>query len=197
VLGVLPGIIGTIQATETIKILLGVGSTLVGRLLLYDALQMRFRELKLRRNPECPMCGDRPEIRALIDYEQFCGVTPAATQRTAAGLLAPEHETSVGELKATLDRGAPVFVLDVREPQEFQICRLPGSTLIPLGELPQRVGELPSGDGAPEIVVHCKSGVRSAKAVRLLLDRGFERVRNLKGGVLAWIDQVDPSQPKY
>jgi adenylyltransferase/sulfurtransferase len=197
VLGVLPGIIGTIQATETIKIVLGAGSTLAGRLLLYDALQMRFRELKLRRNPDCPICGDRPEIRTLIDYEQFCGVGPAATARAAKDVLAPEHETSVGELKAALDRRAPVFVLDVREPQEFQICRIPGSTLMPLGELPQRVGELPTGAGAPEIVVHCKSGVRSAKAVRLLVDRGFDRVRNLKGGVLAWIDEVDPSQPRY
>jgi adenylyltransferase/sulfurtransferase len=196
VLGVLPGIIGTIQATETIKLILGVGSTLVGRLLLYDALQMRFRELKLRRDPECPICGDQPEIRELIDYEQFCGITTAQTQ-AKRDVLPPERETSVLELKAALDRGEPVFVLDVREPQEFQISRIPGSTLIPLGDLPQRIAELPAGPGAPEIVVHCKSGVRSAKAVRLLADRGFDRVKNLKGGVLAWIDQVDPSQAKY
>ncbi|HSL22737.1 MAG TPA: molybdopterin-synthase adenylyltransferase MoeB [Vicinamibacterales bacterium] len=197
VLGVLPGIIGTIQATETIKLILGAGSTLVGRLLLYDALQMRFRELKLRRNPDCPVCGDRPEIQKLIDYEQFCGVAPAAARAAAADALPPERETSVAELKAAVDRGAPVFILDVREPQEYQICRIPGSTLIPLGELPRRLGELPSGPGAPEIVVHCKSGVRSAKAVRLLSEQGFGAVKNLKGGVLAWIDQVDPSQPKY
>ncbi len=197
VLGVLPGIIGTIQATETIKLILGAGSTLVGRLLLYDALQMRFRELKLRRDPGCPACGDRPEIHSLIDYEQFCGVSPSPTRAAAGAVLPPERETSVFELKAALERGDSVFVLDVREPQEYQICRIPGSTLIPLGDLPRRLDELPSGPGAPQIVVHCKSGVRSAKAVRLMMERGFERVKNLKGGVLAWIDQVDPSQPRY
>jgi adenylyltransferase/sulfurtransferase len=197
VLGVLPGVIGTIQATEAIKLILGAGSTLVGRLLLYDAMEMRFRELKLRRNPECPVCGDRPTVRELIDYEQFCGIAPAPRPGAGADVLPPERETSALELKAALDRTAPVFVLDVREPQEYQICRIPGSTLIPLGDLPKRLGELPSGAGAPEIVVHCKSGVRSAKAVRLLVDRGFDRVKNLKGGVLAWVDQVDPSQAKY
>jgi adenylyltransferase/sulfurtransferase len=197
VLGVLPGIIGTIQATEAIKLILEAGSSLVGRLLLFDALQMQFRQLKLRRNPECPLCGDRPAIDRLIDYEQFCGIAPATARANAATLLPPERETSVEELKAALGRGDDVFVLDVREPQEFQICRIPGSTLIPLAELPKRLAELPGGPGAPEVVVHCKSGVRSAKAVRLLADSGFERVKNLKGGVIAWIDRVDPSQPKY
>jgi adenylyltransferase/sulfurtransferase len=197
VLGVLPGIIGTIQATETIKLILGVGSPLVGRLLLYDALDMRFRELKLRRDPACPVCGDRPTVQSLMDYEQFCGVAPAGSRGASADVLPPERETSVTELKAALDRGAPIFVLDVREPQEYQICRIPGSTLIPLGDLPQRLAELPAGPAAPEIVVHCKSGVRSARAVRLLADRGFDRAKNLKGGILAWIDQVDGTLARY
>jgi molybdopterin/thiamine biosynthesis adenylyltransferase/rhodanese-related sulfurtransferase/proteasome lid subunit RPN8/RPN11/molybdopterin converting factor small subunit len=189
VLGVLPGVIGTIQATEAIKLILGVGEPLIGRLLLYDAFTMRFRELKLRRDPECPVCGDRPTITALIDYDQFCGITPAAS--------APVPETTVEDLKARLDRGDRVFVLDVREPNEFQICRIPGSTLIPLGELPRRLAELPSGDDRRDIVVHCKMGGRSAKAVRQLLDAGVTNVQNLQGGILAWIDRVDPTQKKY
>jgi len=196
VLGVLPGVIGTIQATETIKLILGAGAPLVGRLLLYDAFNMRFRELKLRRDPACPVCGDRPTIKALIDYEQFCGVTPAPAS-TAKAELPPELETTVEELKARLDRGAPLFILDVREPNEFQIARIPGSTLIPLGELPKRFAEVPSGPGAPEVVVHCKMGGRSAKAVRQLVDHGFTNVKNLKGGILAWSDRIDPSVAKY
>jgi adenylyltransferase/sulfurtransferase len=189
VLGVLPGVIGVIQATEAIKLILGSGQPLIGRLLLYDALQMRFRELKLRRDPECPICGDHPTIHALIDYDQFCGVAPAPS--------APLAETTVTELKTRLDRGDRLFILDVREPNEFQICRIPGSTLIPLGELPRRLAELPQGDGAPDIVVHCKMGGRSAKAVRTLTEKGFTRVQNLKGGILEWIDRIDPTQPKY
>ena len=189
VLGVLPGVIGTIQATEAIKLILGVGQTLAGRLLLYDAFNMRFRELKLRRDPDCPVCGDRPTVTALIDYEQFCGVAPAAS--------GPVSETTVSELKARIDRGDAPFILDVREPNEFQICRIPGSTLIPLGELPRRLAELPSGEGAPDIVVHCKMGGRSAKAVRQLTEKGFTRVQNLKGGILEWIDRIDPTQAKY
>jgi len=191
VLGVLPGVIGTIQATEAIKLVLGIGQPLVGRLLLYDALTMRFRELKLRRDPACPVCGDHPTVRALIDYDQFCGVAPASAPAPAI------PETTVQDLKARLDRGDRVFVLDVREPNEFQICRIAGSTLIPLGELPKRLDELPTGADAPDIVVHCKMGGRSAKAVRQLVDKGFTRVQNLKGGILAWIDQIDPTQPKY
>jgi MoaD family protein len=190
VLGVLPGVIGIIQATEAIKLILGAGQPLVGRLLLYDALQMRFRELKLRRDPECPICGDHPTIHALIDYDQFCGVVPAHAQPAAGGV----PEVTVEELKAKLDRGEDVRVLDVREPNEFQICRIPGSTLIPLGELSNRTAEL---DRDRELIVHCKMGGRSAKAVALLQERGFTRVRNLKGGILAWIDRVDPSQSKY
>jgi sulfur-carrier protein adenylyltransferase/sulfurtransferase len=190
VLGVLPGVIGIIQATEAIKLILGAGQPLIGRLLLYDALQMRFRELKLRRDPECPICGDHPTIHALIDYDQFCGVVPAHTQPAASGV----PEVTVEELKAKLDRGEDVHVLDVREPNEYQICRIAGSTLIPLGELANRTAEL---DRDRELIVHCKMGGRSAKAVALLQERGFTRVRNLTGGILAWIDRVDPSQSKY
>jgi sulfur-carrier protein adenylyltransferase/sulfurtransferase len=190
VLGVLPGVIGVIQATEAIKLILGSGQPLIGRLLLYDALQMRFRELKLRRDPECPICGDHPTIHALIDYDQFCGVVPAHTQPTTSGV----PEITVEQLKSKFDRGDDFFLLDVREPNEFQICRIPGSTLIPLGELAQRTGEL---DRNREMVVQCKVGARSAKAVSLLQERGFTRVSNLKGGILAWIDRVDPSLSKY
>ncbi len=190
VLGVLPGVIGTIQATEAIKLILGVGEPLVGRLLLYDAFNMRFRELKARRDPACPVCGDRPTVTKLIDYEQFCGIAPA-------GGRAAVPETTVTELKTRLQSSDAPFILDVREPNEFRICRIPGSTLIPLGELPRRLSELPSGPDAPDIVVHCKMGGRSAKAVQQLLEKGFTRVQNLKGGILEWIDQVDPSQPKY
>jgi len=193
VLGVLPGIVGTIQATEAIKIIIGAGETLAGRLLLFDALAMTFRTLQLRRDPDCPICGDHPTITALIDYDQFCGITPAAH----ASAPAAADEMTVEELKRRLDGGDAVWILDVREPREFEICRIPGSTLIPLGELPHRLSELPSGPGAPEIVVHCKMGGRSAKAVALLRDRGFTRAQNLQGGILAWFDSVDPRLPKY
>lgn len=195
VLGVLPGVVGTIQATEAIKLALGAGRTLVGRLLLYDAWTMRFRELKLQRDPECPVCGDHPTVTKLIDYEQFCGVPKPGAAHAAA--LPAELEASVEELKSRIDAGAPTYILDVREPQEYQICRIPGSTLIPLGELPNRLGELPGPSDGREIIVHCKSGVRSAKAVRLLRERGFGRSRNLRGGILAWIDRIDPTQAKY
>jgi sulfur-carrier protein adenylyltransferase/sulfurtransferase len=194
VLGVLPGIIGIIQATETIKLILGAGETLIGRLLLFDALKMSFRTLKLQRDPACPVCGDHPTVKTLIDYEQFCGITPPA----AAGADAPaDFEIGADELKARLDRHDPIWILDVREPNEYEICRIPGSTLIPLGELPRRLDELPHGPGAPQIVVHCKVGARSANAVALLRQKGFPRATNLRGGILSWIDRVDPSQPKY
>jgi molybdopterin/thiamine biosynthesis adenylyltransferase/rhodanese-related sulfurtransferase/molybdopterin converting factor small subunit len=196
VLGVLPGVIGTIQATESIKLLLGGGSTLIGRLLLYDAWNMRFRELKLRRDPACPVCGDHPTVRELIDYDQFCGITQPAVVAAASGALPADLEVSVEQLKDIQTSGRPLYLLDVREPHEFQICRIPGSTLIPLGQLPARVAELPTGAGAPEIIVHCRSGVRSAKAVRQLQERGIAS-RNLKGGILAWIDRIDPTLPKY
>ena len=189
VLGVLPGIIGVIQATETIKLILGTGQPLVGRLLLYDALTMQFRQMKLRRDVECPVCGDRPTVKALIDYDAFCGITPARAD-SASGI----PEITVEELKARIDRGEPVRILDVREPNEFQICRIEGSKLIPLGQLGSRVGEL---DPTQDLIVHCKMGGRSAKAVALLQERGFRKAYNLAGGILAWIDRVDPSGAKY
>jgi sulfur-carrier protein adenylyltransferase/sulfurtransferase len=189
VLGILPGTIGLIQATETVKLILGVGEPLVGRLLLYDALAMRFRELKLRRNPECPMCGDHPAIHALIDYQQFCGISNQTHQPVAS-----EGDIDPVEVKAQIDRGEPFILIDVREPHEYQICHIPYAKLIPLGDLPKRVNEL---DSADEIVAHCKSGVRSAKAVEFLKQAGFRKVRNMKGGILAWSDKVDPSVPKY
>ena len=190
VLGVLPGVIGTIQATEAVKLIMGVGEPLVNRFMIYDALRMRFRELKLRKDPECPVCGDHPTVTELIDYDQFCGITPASTSAESTN----GAETTVEELKARLDQGADVFILDVREPQEFQICQIPGATLIPLGELPRRLVEL---EGRDEMVVSCKSGARSAKAVKLLHEAGFSKAKNLRGGILAWIDRVDPSLPKY
>jgi sulfur-carrier protein adenylyltransferase/sulfurtransferase len=195
VLGVLPGVIGTIQATETIKLILGAPGTLIGRLLLYDAWGMRFRELKLRRDAECPVCGDHPTVRELIDYEQFCGVAPA--QSAPAAGPAADVETTVVDLKRAIDSGTAPYIVDVREPQEFQICRIPGSVLVPLGQVGSRVEEITATAGDRPIVVHCKMGGRSAKAVQLLRDRGVERVQNLKGGILAWIDQIDPKQPKY
>jgi adenylyltransferase/sulfurtransferase len=186
-------VIGTIQATEAIKLILGGGKPLIGRLLLYDAWNMQFRQLKLRRDPACPVCGDHPTIRELIDYDQFCGVAPPAVPETAdAG-----DEVTVEQLKAKLDTASPVYVLDVREPNEFQICRIPGAVLIPLAQLPNRLRELPGPDDERELIVHCKMGGRSAKAVKLLHEQGFTRARNLKGGILAWIDRIDPRQPKY
>ncbi|MGE3276942.1 MAG: molybdopterin-synthase adenylyltransferase MoeB [Vicinamibacterales bacterium] len=193
VLGVLPGVIGTIQATETLKLILGTGEPLIGRFLIYDALRMRFRELKLRRDPECPVCGDHPTVTGLIDYEQFCGVGPAAGA-DAAGDPVTTDEMTVLELKAKLDAGEPLVIVDVREPHEYQISRIEGSVLIPLGDLPNRHEEL---DRSAAIVCQCRSGARSAKATAFLRGVGFPNVRNLAGGILAWSDQVDPSQPKY
>ena len=195
VLGVLPGVVGTIQATEAIKLILRAGDSLVGRLLLFDALQMKFRTLKLQRDPECPVCGDQPTVTTLIDYELFCGITPQV-KAADRGELEPDFETSVVDLKARLDRGG-VWLLDVREPREVEICRIPGGTLIPLGELPKRLDEIPSGPDAPDVVVYCKSGIRSARAVTLLREKGFKRVQNLKGGILDWIARIDPSQSTY
>ncbi len=188
VLGILPGMIGVMQATETVKLILGIGEPLVGRLLRYDALEMRFREYKVRRNPECPVCGDHPTQTGLIDYQQFCGVPAHDNPVEVAGDITPK------EVKEKFDRGDNFLLLDVREPHEFQIGRIAGSTLIPIGELPKRVSELAS---AEEIVAHCKSGVRSAKAVDFLKQSGFKKVRNMKGGILAWSEQVDPRVPKY
>jgi adenylyltransferase/sulfurtransferase len=194
VLGILPGTIGLIQATETVKLLLGIGESLVGRLLLYDALAMRFRELKLRRNPECPVCGDHPTITKLIDYHQFCGVPNPQTAAPAQEAKLNEGEISVTELKEKLDRGDNFVLIDVREPHEYKIASIPGAKLIPLGEFPKHVSEL---DPAADIVIHCKSGGRSARACGLLRQNGFQHVRNVVGGITAWSDQVDPSVPKY
>jgi molybdopterin/thiamine biosynthesis adenylyltransferase/rhodanese-related sulfurtransferase len=191
VLGILPGLIGCIQATEAVKLLLGQGSPLIGRLLLYDALQMSFREFKVRRNPQCPVCGDQPTVTKLIDYDQFCGVRG---QETPAPVAADSNAISVEELKQRLDRGEKVFILDVRNPEEIQICRLAGSTVIPLPQLPQRFGEL---DRNREIVVHCKSGMRSQKAIQFLRQQGFTRLKNLTGGILAWADRIDRTMLKY
>ncbi|MFZ0035996.1 MAG: molybdopterin-synthase adenylyltransferase MoeB [Candidatus Acidiferrales bacterium] len=189
VLGVLPGIIGSIQAMETLKLILKSGEPLVGRLLLFDALGMKFRELRLRKNPDCPVCGTNPTVTKLIDYAEFCGIR---------GEEAPAPQTSVPEitpreLKARLDRGDDLYVLDVREPHEYQICNI-GGHLIPLGELSRRVNEL---DSAREIVAHCRSGKRSAEAAEFLRKAGFKKLWNLKGGILAWSDEVDSSVPKY
>jgi molybdopterin/thiamine biosynthesis adenylyltransferase/rhodanese-related sulfurtransferase/molybdopterin converting factor small subunit len=194
VLGILPGTIGLIQATETVKLILGIGEPLVGRLLLYDALGMRFRELKLRKNPECPICGDHPTITKLIDYHQFCGVPSPNEKPAAQETKVNEGEIDVVELKEKLDRGDKFTLIDVREPHEYKIASIPGAKLIPLGEFPQHVGEFNQDD---DIVIHCRSGMRSAKACNILRAAGFQHVRNVVGGILAWSDKVDPSVPKY
>ena len=189
VLGILPGIIGVVQATEAVKIILGIGQTLKGRLLLYDALGMRFRELKLRRDKDCPVCGDHPAVTKLIDYQEFCGVKPVSTQSApSTGVIDPV------EVKRKQDNGEKFLLLDVREPHEYQIARIPGSTLIPLGQLPARLNEL---DKNAEIVAHCKMGGRSQQAVDLMKQNGFTNVRNMTGGITAWSDKVDKSVPKY
>jgi sulfur-carrier protein adenylyltransferase/sulfurtransferase len=188
VLGVLPGIVGSIQAMETIKLILGAGEPLVGRLLLFDALQMRFRELKLRKNPDCPVCGKNPTVTKLIDYQEFCGIRG---EEAASTVSVPE--ITPRELKARLDRGDELYILDVREPHEYQICHLNGH-LIPLGDLPRRANEL---DSSREIVAYCRSGKRSADAIDFLQKAGFKKLWNLKGGILAWSDEVDPKVPKY
>jgi adenylyltransferase/sulfurtransferase len=190
VLGVLPGLLGVIQATEVIKLILGSGEPLVGRLLLVDALAMRFREMHVRRDPDCPVCGTHPTVTELIDYNQFCGIRGEEAQPSTSAKI-PEIQPE--ELKRRLDAGEDIFILDVREPHEYQICNI-GGHLIPLGDLPKRVCEL---DSSREIVVHCKSGGRSAKAVEFLRQAGFERASNLTGGILAWVAKVNPSLPKY
>ncbi|MGI8962622.1 MAG: molybdopterin-synthase adenylyltransferase MoeB [Bryobacteraceae bacterium] len=189
VLGILPGLIGLIQATEAVKIILGIGETLKNRLLLYDALTMRFRELKLHRDRNCPVCGDHPTVTRLIDYQEFCGIRPPESQSASAGGV-----IEATEVKAKLARGDRFTLIDVREPYEYQIARIPGAQLIPLGDLPKRLSEL---DPEADIVAHCKSGARSQKAVDLLKQSGFHKVRNMTGGILAWSDKVDPSVPKY
>jgi sulfur-carrier protein adenylyltransferase/sulfurtransferase len=191
VLGVLPGIIGVIQATETVKLIMGIGEPLIGRFLIYDALRMKFRELKLRKDPDCPVCGTHPTVTRLIDYDQFCGITPAAPE---PAMVNTATDITATELKQRLDRGDRLKIVDVREPNEYQINRIAGSVLIPLGDVPRRYAEL---DPDEEVVVQCKMGGRSAKAADFLRSVGFKRVLNLKGGILDWIDKVDPTQPKY
>ena len=190
VLGILPGIIGVMQATEAIKLILGKGEPLIGRLVLFNAMEMRFREVKLNKDPDCPVCGKNPTIKELIDYEQFCGLAGGNGSSSA-----DIDEITVKELKDIIDsRGSKVQVIDVREPEEYDIVHLPRSKLIPLGTLKERLNEL---DTADEIYVHCKMGGRSAKAVRILKEFGFKKARNVKGGIDAWADQIDPSLPKY
>jgi adenylyltransferase/sulfurtransferase len=191
VLGILPGLIGVIQATEVIKLILGIGETLVGRLLLVDALNMRFRQLKLRKNPKCPVCGAHPTVTSLIDYQQFCGIESASETQSAVKNGIPQ--LSPKDLKKRLDAGDDLFILDVREPFEYQIANI-GGTLIPQNDVPQRIGEI---DRNREIVVHCKAGGRSQRIAELLKQSGFPRVVNLAGGILAWSDDVDPKVPKY
>jgi sulfur-carrier protein adenylyltransferase/sulfurtransferase len=190
VLGILPGLVGVIQATEVIKLILGKGEPLIGRLLLVNSLDMKFRELKLRKNPECPVCGTHPTVTELIDYQQFCGIVPE-------GKMAPVKngipQMSVTELKEKLDAGNDVYILDVREPYEYQIAQM-GGHLIPLGELPARLGEL---DTAREIVVQCKSGGRSQRAAEFLAQNGFAKLHNLAGGITAWANEIDPDVPRY
>jgi adenylyltransferase/sulfurtransferase len=187
VLGVLPGVVGGLQATEAIKVLLGIGEPLVGRLLLYDALAMRFDELKLRKDPECPLCSPKATIHELQDYPAFCGTNRGDDD-------GPVEEIAATELKRRLDAGEPLEVIDVREPHEWAICRIPGARLVPLGSLSERMHEL---DSARTYVMQCRSGVRSAKAVGVLRQAGFRRLLNLRGGVLAWAREVDPTMPTY
>ncbi len=189
VLGVLPGVIGTIQATEAIKLITGIGETLVGRLMLYDALAMRFRELKLRRDPACPVCGDNPTVTALIDYDQFCGILPEVNN------LSNQYEITPSELAEWLQRDDRPYLLDVRNPYEVEIAAIPGTDkVIPVDQLPERLSEL---DSSLEMVVYCRSGARSGSAVELLKRAGFRKVKNMVGGVLRWADDVDTSMAKY
>jgi adenylyltransferase/sulfurtransferase len=189
VLGVLPGVIGALQAAETIKVLLGIGETLVGRLLLVNALEMSFELIKLRKNPQCKVCGTKPTVTDLIDYEAFCGI-PGREHPTAD----EGHALSASELAAKLKRGGGLVLVDVREPHELDISQLPGARLIPLGELPTRMGELDEGS---EIVLFCRTGSRSERALAMLWAAGFNRARHLAGGINAWAREVDPTIPVY
>src|SRR5271165_3434106 len=191
VLGILPGLVGVMQATEVIKLILGKGEPLIGRLLLIDALNMRFRELKLRKNPDCPVCGTHPTVTQLIDYQQFCGITPPTPQE--ANLKNGIPQISVKELKRRIDSGEDVQLIDVREPWEAQVAQI-GGKLIPQNDVPNRLAEI---DRSREVVVHCKSGGRSQRIAEFLQQQGYPRVANLAGGILAWSDEIDPRVPKY
>ena len=191
VLGILPGSVGTLQATETIKLILGIGEPLIGRLLRYDALGMRFKEYKLRKDPHCPVCGENPTVTELIDYMEFCGVVP---EPKPTEVVAPEWQITPTELVAKRASGWNPLVVDVREPHEWEIVNLPDSVLIPVGDVPARMHEL---DMSRDIVLVCRTGVRSARALEQLRSAGFDRLKNLTGGIHAWADEVDPSVPKY
>jgi adenylyltransferase/sulfurtransferase len=191
VLGILPGLVGVIQATEVIKLILGKGEPLIGRLLLVDALNMRFRELKLRKNPECPVCGENPTVTALIDYQHFCGIVPETPQEANVKNGIPQ--ITVKELKRRIDAGEDVQLIDVREPYEYQIAQI-GGKLIPQNDVPNRLAEI---DRDREVVVHCRSGARSQRIAELLAQAGYPRVVNVAGGILAWSDEIDPSIQKY
>jgi len=191
VLGILPGLVGIVQATEVIKLILGKGEPLIGRLLLVDALAMRFRELKLKKNPECPVCGEHPTVTRLIDYQQFCGLAPQPSKEKALNTGIPQ--ITVQELKRRLDAGDNIMILDVREPYEYQIANI-GGTLIPQNEVPRRLAEI---DRDREIVVQCRSGARSQRIAEFLASQGYPNVKNLAGGILAWADQIDPKVQKY
>jgi len=195
VLGILPGLVGVIQATEAIKLILGKGEPLIGRLLLVDALNMRFRELKLRKNPECPVCGTNPTVTALIDYEHFCGIVPEVPAATTEGRIVKNGipQMTVKELKARRDAGDEIFLLDVREPYEFQIAQI-GGKLIPQNDVPNRLAEIPRDR---EIIVHCRSGARSQRIAEFLKQSGYQDVVNVAGGILAWSDEIDPKVQKY
>ena len=194
VLGILPGLVGVIQATEVIKLILGKGEPLIGRLLLVDALNMRFRELKLRKNPECPVCGENPTVTELIDYQHFCGIVPE-TPATSEGRIVKNGipQITVKELKARIDAGENVQLIDVREPYEYQIAQI-GGKLIPQNDVPNRLAEI---DRDREVVVHCRSGARSQRIAEFLVQAGYPKVVNLAGGILAWSDEIDPSVQKY
>ncbi|MFQ5449668.1 MAG: molybdopterin-synthase adenylyltransferase MoeB [Nitrospinaceae bacterium] len=193
VLGILPGIVGLIQANEVIKLILGKGETLVGRLLIFDALAMKFKELKLRKDKTCPVCGENPSIRELVDYEQFCGIQPPQESPEDRKL-----EIDVADVKKMMDGNQNFKLVDVREPAEYQICRIQGSILIPLGEIeamdPANLNGLQKDD---EIVLHCKAGVRSLKATKALIKMGFTHVKSMRGGIGEWSEKIDPSVPKY
>jgi adenylyltransferase/sulfurtransferase len=191
VLGILPGLVGVIQATEVIKLILGKGESLIGRLLLVDALAMRFRELKLRKNPECPICGQHPTITQLIDYQQFCGIVPETPQEKSVKNGIPQ--LSVKELKRRIDAGEQVYILDVREPYEYQIAQL-GGKLFPQNEVPQRLAEI---DREREVIVQCHSGIRSQRVAEFLKQQGYSKVVNLAGGITAWANEIDPKMQKY
>jgi sulfur-carrier protein adenylyltransferase/sulfurtransferase len=191
VLGILPGLVGVIQATEVIKLILGNGQPLIGRLLLVDALNMRFRELKLRKNPECPVCGTNPTVTQLIDYQQFCGIVPETPQESSVKNGIPQM--SVKELKQKLDAGEDFQLIDVREPYEVKIAEI-GGKLIPQNDVPQRLAEI---DRDREVVVHCRSGARSQRIAEFLKQNGYTQVSNLAGGILAWSEEIDPKVQKY